>query len=327
MQQSEPLTIWCNAKLPPAAHAELVRGVGSHRLILPAEASASNLVAGGPDPSLEDADIAFGQPNPQQVIELQRLRWVHLTSAGYTRYDNPTVRAALVARGAMLSNSSAVYEEPCAEHCLAMMLALARRLPQSLVDQQTTRRWRAAEHRIHSRLLVGQSVLIAGFGSIARRLVELLGPFRMEITCVRRTPRRDEGVRVVPTERILEHLPKADHVINILPQNAQTDGYFGAALFKAMKPGASFYNIGRGTTVDQDALLTALRLGEVAAAYLDVTDPEPLPPEHPLWTQPNCFITPHTAGGHEDEFERLVRHFLANLKRMLHGQSLVDRRI
>ena len=92
-----------------------------------------------------------------------------------------------------------------------------------------------------------------------------------------------------------------------------------------MKRGAVFYNIGRGTTVDQDALGEALRSGQLRAAYLDVTDPEPLPPEHPLWTTPNCVITPHTAGGHADEWVRLVKHFLVNLRRHEAGQPLLDR--
>jgi phosphoglycerate dehydrogenase-like enzyme len=92
-----------------------------------------------------------------------------------------------------------------------------------------------------------------------------------------------------------------------------------------MKEGAVFYNIGRGTTVDQEALVGALNGGRLAAAWLDVTDPEPLPPTHPLWTAPNCHITPHTAGGHNDEFHRLVGHFLGNLDRYVRGETLKDR--
>jgi phosphoglycerate dehydrogenase-like enzyme len=98
-----------------------------------------------------------------------------------------------------------------------------------------------------------------------------------------------------------------------------------AARLALMKPDAAFYNIGRGTTVDQAALLTALREGPLAAAYLDVTDPEPLPPTHPLWDQPNCFITPHAGGGHRGEYERLIRHFLDNLQKFEAGERLNDR--
>jgi phosphoglycerate dehydrogenase-like enzyme len=120
-------------------------------------------------------------------------------------------------------------------------------------------------------------------------------------------------------------LGAADHVLNILPAALATDGFFGAARLQAMKPGAIFYNIGRGTTVDQPALIAALTSGHLGAAYLDVTTPEPLPPDHPLWMAPNCFITPHSAGGHDDESVRLVRHFLENLGRFTSGQPLIDR--
>jgi phosphoglycerate dehydrogenase-like enzyme len=319
-----PLTIWCNAKLPPGALDELRRGLGNHSLTL-STMTTGNLATAGPDPDLERADVAFGQPEPVQVMSLPRLRWVHLTSAGYTRYDRDDVRAALRSRGAAMTNSSAVYAEPCAEHAFAMMLALARRLPQCVVDQQAARSWRAAEHRIRSRVLAGQTAVIAGYGAIGRRLIELLAPLRMNVVSVRRRPAGDEPVRVVSQDRIDELLPHADHVLNVLPENGQTVGFFDARRLGAIKPGGVFYNIGRGTTVDQDALLSALVSGRLSAAYLDVTDPEPLPPGHPLWTAPNCFITPHTAGGRDDEFEQLVRHFLANLRAFETGAALQDR--
>jgi phosphoglycerate dehydrogenase-like enzyme len=206
-----------------------------------------------------------------------------------------------------------------------MMLALARRLPQSLEDQRgKPGSWRAADHRIQSRLLTGQSILIFGYGTIAARLVELLAPLRMNVTCVRRRPRGDEGVRTIPVDQVDAHLPLADHVMNILPQNAESDRFFDARRFERMKPGARFYNVGRGTTVDQPALVEGLGSRRLGAAYLDVTDPEPLPTDHPLWTLPNCFITPHTAGGSSDEFSRLARHFLDNLRRFERGEPLRD---
>ena len=321
---AESLTVWCNAQLSPGALEELKSGLRRHRLVLSA-ATTGNLAAAAPDPGLEAADVALGQPDPAQVMRLPKLRWVHLTSAGYTRYDRDDLRAALRGRGAALTNSSAVYAEPCAEHAFSMMLALARRLPQCVVDQQTTRPWNAAGHRVRSRVLVGQTAVIVGYGAIGRRLAELLAPLRMDLVAVRRRPAGDEGVRVVAQERIDELLPRADHVINILPENPGTVGFFNAARFRAIKPGSVFYNIGRGTTVDQAALGEALGSGRLAGAYLDVTDPEPLPPDHPLWSAPNCYITPHTAGGRDDEFENLVRHFLDNLRRLEAGESLRDR--
>ena len=321
----DPLTVWCNARFTPAATEALRRGVAGHRLVFSSTPPTGNLAGGAPDPELERADVAFGQPDPVQVIQLPRLRWVHLTSAGYTRYDRDDLRAALRARGAALTNSSTVYAEPCAEHAFAMMMSLARRLPQCVDEQRAGRVWNAAEHRIRSRVLVGRTAVIAGYGAIGRRLAELLAPLRMNVIAVRRRPAPEENVRVVSHDHLDALLPHADHVVNLLPENAGTVGFFNAARIAAVKPGGVFYNIGRGTTVDQDALVAALTSGRLSAAYLDVTEPEPLPPDHPLWSAPNCYITPHTAGGRDDEFEQLVGHFLANLRRLETGEALADR--
>ena len=319
-----PLTIWCNAHLTEPAMRMLRDGLGPHRLLVPADRTM-NLVAGGPDPQLAQADVTFGQPDPKQVIELANVRWVHLTTAGYTRYDTEPVRKALKARRALLTNSSMVYDEPCAQHVLSMMLALSRRLPQCWTDQAAARSWKSSDHRIQSHLLRGQTALILGFGAIARRVVQLLEPFQMKLMAVRRTVTGEEPIEAHPFQRTRELVPEADHVINLLPANPSTEQFFNADLIGAMKRTAIFYNIGRGTTVDQYALRTALEVGRIAAAYLDVTDPEPLPPDDPLWETPNCWITPHTAGGHREEFERLVEHFLENLRRFTSGEPLLDR--
>jgi phosphoglycerate dehydrogenase-like enzyme len=300
-------------------------GVGQHRLIHSTLASASNLVAGAHDPAMEEADVAFGQPDPAGVMRCERLRWVHITSAGYTRYDTPEFRSALTARGAVFNNSSQVYAEPCAEHALAFMMAQARQIPQCLATQLGDHSWPTPERRIASRLMTGQSVLMLGFGAIGRRFAELLAPFRMKITAMRRKASIEAGVRIITEDSFISALAEADHVVNILPESPATRELVEARAFAAMKPGAVFYNIGRGTTVDQTALIVALQSGRLAAAYLDVTDPEPLPPDHPLWTAPNCFITPHTAGGHDTEQQSLVRHFLQNLALFDAGKPLIDR--
>jgi phosphoglycerate dehydrogenase-like enzyme len=168
-------------------------------------------------------------------------------------------------------------------------------------------------------------VLILGYGAIARRLAELLKPFRLRVVAVRRDVHGDEPIELHPIDQIDQLLPDADHVANALPDNPSTRHLMNAARFGLMKAGAEFYNIGRGSTVDQEALLEALRSGRLAAASLDVTDPEPLPASHPLWSQPNCFITPHIAGGMADEASALVRHFLANLANFVADRPLLDR--
>ena len=261
---SKTLTIWCNANFEGAARALLEAGTQPHKLIFSERKSASNLVAGGADPALHEADAAFGQPDPLDAAQCERLRWVHLNSAGYTRYDTPEFRAALSARGATLTNSSGVYAEPCAEHAFSFMLAQARQLPQALDEQRGSRAWSSTERRANSRLLLGQSVVLLGFGAIARRLARMLAPFEARITAVRRQAAAVPGVTIVPETRLAEALAEADHVVNILPDNPKTRRLMDAAAFAAMKPGAVFYNIGRGTTVDQDALAAALDFGPAA---------------------------------------------------------------
>lgn len=324
-KRSERLTIWCNAKFSEADTRLLVDGTRAHELVFSAEASASVLVAGRRDPLLDRADIAFGQPDAAQCLDCARLRWVEVTTAGYTRYDTPEFREAFRARGAIFSNVSEVFADPCAQHVLAMMLALGRRLLPSYRDQLTDRSWHYAERRYDSKLLTGQTVLMLGFGAIGRRLAELLAPFGMNLIAVRRQTRSERGVRIIPEEHVSSALGEADHVVNILPDNASTRNYVNARRLACCKPGARFYNVGRGTTVDERALAEALRSGRIGEAYLDVFETEPLPAGSPFWELPNCFVTPHTAGGRSDQDTAIVKHFLHNLDAFLGGKPMVDR--
>jgi phosphoglycerate dehydrogenase-like enzyme len=276
-------------------------------------------------PDVINAEIVVGQPMLPEIAQAANLRWVHVTSAGITRYDTPDFRAQAATRGLLVSNSSQVYAQPCAEHVFCFMLAQSRTLPQTLElrIKNATPEWWATRARLCS--LQGQTVLIAGYGSIARKLVEFLAPFHPRIIAYRRTPRGDEGVPTVSASGLNDALASADHVVNILPASEETTHFFNADRLGSMKPGAAFYNIGRGTTVDQDALVNVLRSGHLGAAWLDVTEPEPLPDEHPLRKEPRCFITPHIAGGQRNEEEAVARHFLANLRRFEKGEPLLDR--
>jgi phosphoglycerate dehydrogenase-like enzyme len=319
------LTIWCNAKFDDSATRRLSDGVGLHRLLIAQTANSSVLAAGESDPLLEKADIAFGQPAVADCLRLSKLRWIELSTAGYTRYDHDTFKDELRSRGTVMTNASAVFADSCAQHVMAMILGLARQLPHALIDQANDQSWKTAEHRYRSRLLTGQTVLLLGFGAIGRRLVELLTPFGVKITAVRRQIRSEPSVRVIAAENISSALAEADHVVNILPENDATIRFVNARRLECCKRGARFYNVGRGTTVDQNALLNALESGRLDAAYLDVTDPEPLPRDHALWSARNCFITPHTAGGRHDQDHALVEHFLVNLSAFEAGRKMTDR--
>ncbi len=315
------LTIWCDNDFSAKQQPErdlLAEGVGPHRLLMFAQSDL------GAHKAMLSAEIAFGTPDARAVCESTNLRWVHLNSAGYTSFDQSHIKSTLTARGTIVTNSSDVYAEPCAQHLLAMITSLARGLPVALDAQRGDRSWRMSL-RPTLPLLNGQTVLLLGFGAIARRLLELLHPLEMNLIAVRRSVKGGEPIRVVTVSELDALLPTVDHLVNTLPANDQSEGFVNAKRLAKLKAGAIVYNIGRGATLDQDALIRELRAGRLSAAYLDVTNPEPLPPDHPLWDAPNCFITPHLAGGHRTEKERQIRHFLDNLRRFEQGAALRNR--
>lgn len=321
------LTVWANHEFRPGARELFCNSLAQLgcRLIQAENSSPSVLTPGAPDPTLANADVAYGQPAPDDVLRSPRLRWVALSTAGYTRYDTAGFLAAVRARGLAVTNSSGVFAGPCAEHMLAAMLALTRELPKYVLNQAGPREWRHLDGRGSIGLLTGATVVLLGYGTIGRRLAELLAPFHCRVIGMRRAPRGDEGIEIAKDSETASVLPLAGHVVNLLPASAATQHFCNAAFFGWMRRGACFYNVGRGATVDQDALLAALRSGQVGGAYLDALDPEPLPPEHPLWAEPHCHITPHLGGGHPNEDESLVRHFVANLGRFIKGEPLADR--
>ena len=303
------MKIWTNASYPEDVTKIFRAGIADHQLI----------------ENMSEAEIIFGRTDPTTAEYSPALKWIHVDAAGYEKFDTPEMRATLKNRGVILTNSSSVYNEPCAQHVLAMMMALARRLPDSLANQNAEREWLMWEIRAESYLLNGQTALLLSYGAIARRLCELLAPLKMNLIAVRRNPTGDEPIKTITETQLSEYLPTADHVINILPANPATANYVNTEKFATMKRGAIYYSIGRGTTTDQDALHSALQSRQLSYAYLDVTNPEPLPAEHQLWTLPNCYITPHTAGGHIGEQTRLVNLFLENLQRLTAKQEMLDR--
>ena len=318
------LTIVNDLAMPPEALKLLRDGTTGHRLMLP-RAPTSVLAPSTPDPLFGEADIAFGQPDPRAIEQSVRLKWVHVGSSGITRYDTPEFRAMALARGLLVTNSASVYQEPCALHALSFLLAQARELPLALATRAPGGSQVWDELRAACVPLREQTLLIVGYGSIGERLVELAVPLGLRVRAYRRRPRGDETIPLVLPAELGNALAHADHVMNILPLSPETLGFFDSVRFAQFKPGAVFYNIGRGATVDQTALLEALWARKLKAAWLDVTDPEPLPLDHPLLAEPRCYVTPHVAGGHAAEASNLVRHFLKNLTRFVRQEPLLDR--
>jgi phosphoglycerate dehydrogenase-like enzyme len=221
------------------------------------------------------------------LAQYPQLEWVQLPSAGVDMY----LSAIRSVAGSKLTWTSAkgAYSQPVAEHALALSLALLR----VLHHRSRTTSWIRTSDGTS---LAGLEVVVIGAGGVAIEIIRLLKAFGAIVTVVRRKPEDVAGARrTVGTDHLPLALATADLVIVAAALTASTSGLLGPAEFAAIKHGANIVNIARGGLIDSDALLSALRSGRVAGAALDVTDPEPLPDGHPLWTEPGVLITPHSA--------------------------------
>ena len=268
----------------------------------------------------------IGWELPAHLLEAAtRLRWMHAAGAGVERYE----LAQIAARGVMLTNSSGVSAPNMAEHVLGMMIALTRRFPQ-LMRAQTRREWRDETTHREVGELQGQTVLIAGIGDIGRAVAQRAAAFGMRVHGLRRRadaspPAGFDQVFAIADLHVA--LADADHVVVTLPNTPRSRGLFDAAAFAAMKPGAVIYNVGRGPVIDTVALIAALESGHLGGAGLDVTDPEPLPAESPLWDMENVLITAHTSGATPRYWDRQADLIADNIRRIQGGdapRNLVD---
>jgi phosphoglycerate dehydrogenase-like enzyme len=278
------------------------------------------------DDEVRDADAIVGWELPPHLLQAAtRLRWMHASGAGVERYD----LAQIAARGVMLTNSSGVSAPNMAEHVLGMMIALTRRFPR-LLRAQTQREWRdEATHREVGELQ-GQTVLVVGIGEIGRAVAQRAAAFGMRVNGLRRRAGESPPAGfdlVFAIGDFHAALAEADHVVVTLPSTSHSRGLFDATAFAAMKPGAVIYNVGRGPVIDTAALIAALESGHLGGAGLDVTDPEPLPADSPLWDMENVLITAHTSGATPRYWERQADLIADNIRRIQRGdapRNLVD---
>lgn len=284
---------------------------------------------GAPLQQLADAEVilaGFAAPPTDALMDAApKLRWIHSYGAGVDRVLTPRLAFSDV----QLTNNSGVHGPNVAEHVMALMLSFARGLPQ-LMRAQQARLW-LQEGEIRDRFeLGGQTLVIVGLGAIGRALAVRAHAFGLRVIGVQSTPKpAPAGVEeIVGEDRLDEVLARADHVAVILPLTPDTHGLFNHPRLFGIKRGAYFYNVGRGQLVDQNALVEALHCGHLAGAGIDVTDPEPLPSESPLWTQRNVILTAHSAGNTPHYMERTFEIFSDNLRLYEAGlplNNLVDK--
>ena len=264
---------------------------------------------------LAKLDVVYGHLEKGELDRATKLRWLQTTSAGVNSLITPELKA----RDLVITNASGVHAAPIAEQMFGMVLVVTRNLFRAW-ESQREHKW---DRHDHSTLLAGKTLGLLGVGAIGSHAATIGKAFGMTVIGLRRSKGEQPPIETMYGEdERAAFLGRCDVVMNTLPLTESTRGFLGDEEFAALKRGAIIVNTGRGATIQTDALLRALASGQVCAACLDVTDPEPLPTDHPLWAAPNVFITPHTSGSRPDYDERADDIFLANLRRFLDGQQL-----
>jgi phosphoglycerate dehydrogenase-like enzyme len=257
--------------------------------------------------------VWFGPFEPdalRPVLASSPARWVQLPWAGVEPY------LSMLTPDRLWTCGKGVYAEATAEHALALTLALLRELPRRV----RARRW---EPRSGTSLF-DRRVTVVGGGGIGEVLLHLLEPFRCDVTVVRRRPSPMRGAcAVVGTDGLNDALASADVVVLALPLTPETDGIIGADELARLQPHAVLVNVARGRHIDTDALVEALAAERFAGAALDVTEPEPLPEDHPLWSEPRCLVTPHTANTLEMVEASVAERVRENVRRFGRGEPLL----
>ncbi len=256
------------------------------------------------------ADVSSPDELARVVAEATNATWIQLPWAGIERF------ADLLDDDLTWTSGKGVYADPVAEIALSLGLAGLR----NIHTYAAATSWSAQS----GRTLLGARVTIVGGGGIAESLIRLLQPFGCHITVVRANVQHMDGVDdVVDADHLADALPGADLVVLALALTPETEGVIGADELSLMESHAWIVNVARGRHIVTDDLVAALRDGTIGGAGLEVTDPEPLPDDHPLWTLDNCIITPHTGTTWEMAIPRLVERVRENVHRFASGQQLL----
>lgn len=265
------------------------------------------------------ADVVLGNAPVSMIRQNKHIEWFQSNSAGPDAYLKPGV----LPENCMVTNATGAYGLAISEWMLAMWLGIQKDMF-LYRDRQNQRQWAPIDRPVRG--ITGARVLCVGMGDIGSSFARRAHALGAEVVGVRRHAADCPPycLRVVGTDKLDEELPAADLIALSLPGTPETDHLFNAARLAKCKPGAILINVGRGTAVDSDALAAAIQNGTLYGAALDVTDPEPLPPEHPLWGLETVLITPHISGRFSlpRTLENIVGIFAHNLRRYAAGQTL-----
>jgi len=272
---------------------------------------------------LDDADVLLGYCTDTTLKSGKELRYILNYSAGVDKCtSSPLVRQ----REFLLTNMQRIYGPGIAEHTIGLMYMLTRKL-YVFHDRQRERKWdRSAVQRTAMWEVQGRTMLVVGLGGIGTEIARRASALGMRVIATRNSSRQGpEFVDYVGLSHELHELAaQADVVVNATPLTPATTGLFNATFFAKMKPGAYFINIGRGKSVVTGDLIAALNSGHLGGAALDVQDPEPLPPEHPLWLTNNIIITPHISASSDEQMQRFWLLVRENLRRYVNGERMLN---
>ena len=264
------------------------------------------------DPGEAEAIVWLGSASGLADVLHENVRWVQLHSAGVEGW----MEGGLIDERRVFTSAAGAYAETVAEHALALMLAGARRLHECARATQWEKRF--------GRLFVGSTVVILGAGGIGKALIRLLEPFNTRILAVTRSGRQVSGAtESFSADEVDKLWSEGDFFVIAAPATATTSKMIGARQLEAMHEHAWVINVARGSLIDTEALIEALSAGSIGGAALDVTDPEPLPDGHPLWTEPRALITPHSANPPDALVRRLVERVEENVARFKAGEELI----
>jgi phosphoglycerate dehydrogenase-like enzyme len=279
----------------------------------------------GVEKEIRDAEVVITWSlRPEQIVLARKLRWIHSPAAAVHQLLFPE----LVDRDIIITNGRDVHGPVVAEHVIAMILALAKKLPQASRFQHR-QAWGQEElwnSYPHPREVAGATLGLVGLGTIGGSAARHASGLGMRVIAVREHPEKasPEGVeQVFASSQLDTLLAQSDYVVLAAPVTSATHNLIDAAGLAKMKPDACLINVGRGQLVDEAALIQALRDHKIGGAALDVFVEEPLPPSSPLWNFENVLITPHTAGLTEKQWERQYAVVAENLRRYLNHQSLL----
>lgn len=273
-----------------------------------------------------DVLMVSGLWRNELIASAPRLRFIQSISAGVNQFSGEALRSA----GIRLASAQGGNERAVAEHAMALILALARQIPEAR-DNQAAKKWRGMVGEIAKREdeLGGKTLAIVGMGRIGSRLATLAKAFDMRVLGVRQDPSKGAGVadEVVGEDRLRDVLPQADFVALTCPLTPTTENLIDATALAAMRPSAFLVNVARGKVVDEPALIEALGQQRIAGAALDTVWEEPLPQASPLWSMPNVLVTPHVAGETRRYEENVLDILMDNLGRLWRGEATLRNQI